>query len=277
MSYEAYDQDLERGAPVELYLFEYGELDDNYYAYTNAARPIVNSGITYNPIPINREVIKTSGKSDKSGLSITVPVTTDLANLFLDFPPPQTVFVTIRAGHLTDPDESFMVVWPGRILSSARNGDEAQLTCESTIVSMKRPARTRYWQHQCSYLIYEPRCGVNRDERKVESVVTDITDNGTVILPGDWNGQWEKKDFKGGFIQWTSHLGRESRTIKRANDMGLTILGTFRGIEIGTEVTLYLGCNRSMDMCRKVHDNIKNYGGQPWIPFENPVKHPNFW
>lgn len=277
MSYEQYEHDVERGAPIELYLFEFGTLDDNFYAYTNADREITSGGIVYKPVPINREAIKTTGKTDKGGLSITVPVKTDLANLFLDFPPPQTVFVTMRAGHLTDPGHSFMVVWTGRVLSSARVGNEAQLTCESSVVSMKRPARTRYWQHQCSYLVYDSRCRLDKETRRVDTEVQDITSTGLVILPAGWNQTFQKIHFRGGFIQWDSPLGRESRTIMTADDTGLSILGTFRGIEIGTEVTLYMGCERSMAFCRDVHDNVANFGGQPWIPFENPVETHNFW
>jgi hypothetical protein len=269
MTFNTYDRDRERGAPVDLYEFICGPTS---YLYTNADAPILG----YTPIPIQRQALKTNGKFEKTNLQIRVPVDTPLSETFLPYPPPYVVKFVLRQVHLTDPDSQPLVVWSGRIISSGRERNEAVLTADSTILSFKRPGLRRNFQHGCPLLLFGNLCRANKESFKKVIDVAEMLD-GKIIVDAAWPLPWTHDKFRGGTLQWTSDLGTETRTIIATTPTSFTVGGALRGVDIGTRLNLYLGCRHDMDDCRATFNNINNYGGQPWIPFKNPVKQHPFW
>lgn len=276
MSFDQIERDPQRGRPVELYKFVYGDGSGSFYAYTNADREITHDGVTFKPIPISRENYRSSGKTEAANMTIKCPLKADLANLFLDYPPTQPVTVTVWQGHLGDTQQEFLVVWLGRILSTAREGDEAVLSCSSTIISLKRPGLRRNYQYSCPHVLFGDQCKASRPAASTTATVIAITPQGLTLSPG-WQGEWPLERFAGGMIRWTGNIGTEYRTILRVEPSGLLrFIGPLRSLEAGSQLTIMRGCNHLMDGCN-THNNINNFGGQPWIPLKNPAKHHNFW
>lgn len=280
MSFEPIEKSDDLGSPYELYEFRYGDTDEAVYRYTNLDRDLVADGVTWFARPIRREAYKSSGKTEKTNLSIRLPITTDLAKLFTDFPPTQVVRVIIRAGHVSDPENNRIVVWVGRVLSVAKEENEAVLTCDSTIVSMKRPGLRRNYQYACPYVLYGQgvaACNASMAAATKPAVVAAIT-GGVVILQGGWQGGIPFVKFSGGMLRWRGATGWEFRTIRTVSDSGdITYIGPVRGLEVGQAIEVILGCNHTMTDCRDLHGNIQNYGGQPWIPTKNPVRYHPYW
>lgn len=151
MSFDTYERDPQRGRPVELYRFVYGDNAASKYHYTNAEQDIRFQGVDFVAIPIDRAEYQATGKPDQENMEISVPLSVDLANLFLSYPPTQPVAVTVWQGHIGDPDNEFLVAWVGLAQSAAREGNEAVITCTSSIVSLKRPALRRNYQYACPH------------------------------------------------------------------------------------------------------------------------------
>jgi len=274
MTYIEAEQSKERAVPYELYTFTFGPNPENVYRYTNAVEAIDD----YEPIPIQRDQYKTTGKAERDQMNIRVPISAGIAQMILPYPPPHEVSVEIRQGHFDQGDA--MVVWVGRLLSNAyEDGGAVVLTCESTLISLKRQGVRRRWQVGCPLLLYSEgvgQCNANRDDFTVEAVVVDFEDSMPVFNPG-WNGPWPIKQFITGMLQWTSQYGTEYRSIRQTTETKVIFNGPLRGVEIGMTVKLILGCNHRQKDCREVFDNILNYGGDPWMPLQNPVRNPNFW
>jgi hypothetical protein len=278
MTFNSRERSVDDGAPIELYQFQYGPEEEHVYRYTNCVRDIGDGpGGVYKAIPISREVIRTTGKMERTSLNIKVPITSDLANLFLPYPPPRVVRVTMWQRHLTDPDRQDMVVWAGRILSNARQGNEAVLSCDNTVLSMKRQGLRRKWQHGCPYLLFGPDCGADKSAHRRPIEVVGINADGSLQFPVDWFLPYKLENFRSGTIEWTTALGREYRTIIDTGDQWIKIGGFLREIEAGTMVDIYPGCGHDMTSCREIFNNINQYGGQDWIPFKNPTKQHPFW
>lgn len=273
MTFETVETSKQFGRPFELYRFQYGPDAADCYKYTNRVKGFQD----FLPIPISRDGISTHGKSESKNLNVRLPKSTDLAKLFLPYPTTMPVEVTIWQCHEEDPDEQALVVWVGRTLSNAYQGNEIILTCESTLISLKRQGLRRHWQIGCPYLLYGPQCKANRSEFTVRAEVMSIVDNVPQFEAG-WNGPFPIEKFRGGMVYWQSDLGNEYRTIRAVGPSFIRFNGPVRGIEVGMEVEMILGCNhqRSTD-CVSVFHNGPNYGGQPWIPLQNPSKHANFW
>lgn len=272
MSFAPIEESRSLGEPITLFLFVFGEGPLDFYAYTDAEQVIFHEGREYQPVPIDRSAITASGTLDKANTTIKMPSEEGLPELFRSYPPSGVVYLTIKQGHAGDPDEAFLVQWTGRVLSSGREAGEATLVCEPVSSSLRRPGLRRNWQYGCPHLLYDSECRANQIAATVTTTATGF-DSSLVNLPDGWNGSFDADKFVNGVIQWTSETGRvEKRRILRIlSSRNVVVAGAVRNLAIGQTVEVRLGCNHTLDDCRDLHNNAPNFGGQPWIPLDNPV------
>ena len=101
-------------------------------------------------------------------------------------------------------------------------------------------------------------------------------------MPAAWFGSRDVTKYLGGLVEWTTAAGNlEIYTILQIfNGKDLLISGLVRDLTAGMTVSVSLGCNRTRDDCLNLHvesgitparGNIRNYGGQDWIPTDSPV------
>lgn len=270
MSFDLVETSRFGGRPVELFAFRFGQNPGDVYAYTNAEEPITWQGITYRPVPIDRESIKADGTLDKSMNKITMPATLELPNLYLIYPPSRVVTLVIRQGHYDENDDmEFKVVGSGRVINVGFSGDEAEVGCESIVTSMRRTSLRRHYQYSCPHQLYGPDCKATK--RQFPAIVEDL-DNTILTVRAGWNTSgFAPKKFLGGMAEWESTYNVEPRTILRVLAENVFLLSGFlRELEIGDQVLLALGCAHDLRDCELVHANVQNFGGDPWIPFDNP-------
>lgn len=277
MAVNDYATSEERGQPVELFKFIYGTETGREHRYTSAERDVDYDGDTYTALPVLRDAIKTKGRGESNEVTIEVPKTSEVAELFRIFPPGRPVSIIIREGHIAndgDPtawvDDEFNVIFTGRVLQSNRKKNTVVLTCESAAAGMKRVGLRRHYQWPCPLVLYGTRCGADKDAAEVTGTVASISGN-VVTLDAGWEGAMEPTDFLAGLFEWDSADGREYRTILGISGDEITLNATTGELAATDEVNLYLGCPHTLDGCRNLHDNIVNYGGHPFIPLVNPV------
>lgn len=280
MSYGTVNESREGAAPIQCYLFRYGTLSGEYYAYTNDTdyRTIAHGGsvgtITYEPIPIDRENVVANGTMDKSAIRIGMDIGTDLAELFRVYPPSTVVSLVIYEGH--DGDGDFVAVWSGRIVSANREGSNFTVSGEPIITQMKRPGLRRNYQYGCPLVLYGDQCGANKAAATVSATVASLS-GATVTLNSGWGGAFSQAKFLRGMIEWTpSGSSVERRSIVRVTGNVLSLSGIPKGLSASDTVSLVLGCNHKAFApdgdCEGLHNNIQNFGGQPWIPIKNVIK-----
>ena len=243
------------------------------YAYTDAERPFTYRGVVYQPIPIKLGEINSTGKLDKSLLEVRIPRTAEITDEFRIYPPSQPITLIIKQGQRTDPDGEFLAVWTGRVLASAREGNESVLSCEPLSSSMRRPGLRRNYQIGCPYVLYGDGCRANKAAATRSTTVSAINNSTQAItLPGGWEGSFSPGKFIGGMVEWITEDGtKEIRKILRRSGNVLTLSGYLRGLDVGYPVDVILGCNHQTSDCENLHDNIRNYGGFPTIPLTNPL------
>lgn len=267
------------GEPVNLYLFRFGDAENEIFAYTDAEQVITVDGIDYTPMPIDRGKINSSGGLDKTNVTVITPANTPLARLYLIYPPSKVTTVIMRAGHLTDPDLEFKVIWTGRVLSCARKGAKAEFTCEPVSTSLRRNGLRRRWQFGCPHALYGPECGANKAAATISVTVANVT-GVRVLLPLDWETEMRAPKYLGGMVQWVRDGATEIRTIIRVENSGRTLVlsGPATGLIPGATISAILGCNHKSGTpaqpdgdCGPLHGNVLNFGGQEHIPFKNPI------
>lgn len=254
------------------------------YAFTNGEHEITRAGVVYRPWPIKHSDIQISGTLDKSDLTITMATGSGLESEFVGFPPSQVINLTIFQGHMDDTPTmvDYPAQWMGRIIAPEFKDNEVSFNCTPVSSSIQRPGLRRNYQLSCPHVLYGPSCRANKRRATVARTVIGVNRNritlaqavgstpaGTAFRPGA---------YVGGLIEWTSDEGRkEARTIVNLTPEGETIFirGTNRGLAVGSRVLLSYGCRRTMADCQDLHFNILNFGGQPFIPLENPLSQKN--
>lgn len=277
MSFNARETSRTLGSPISLYFFRYGDAPDSYYAYTNAEQPVTHNfdpevgEVTFAPIPIDRGPITSSGSLDKATLEIRTPQDSLLSKVFRLHPPSQVVVLTIFNGH--DGDTEFKVGWGGRVLDCQLAGNEATFTCEPISTSLKRPGLRWNWQYGCPHVLYGEDCKADKEAATIIASVTSVA-GALVTLPTTWAPADMKAKYIGGLAEWVNNEGRtEIRTIIRMADSTTLILSGFAlGLLPGSSISLSFGCNHIWNEdCTNLHNNVKNFGGDPFIPTNNPI------
>lgn len=286
MSFGVQESSRDRGEPVELYLFRYGPDPLNVFAYTNADSPIVfDDGITgpltYQAVPITRDAITASGTLDKSTLVVKTSRAQGIADLFRNYPPSSVVNLRIRQGHTNDPSSQFLINWSGRVIGFRVQGAESQYTCEPISTSLRRAGLRRNYQYGCPHVLYGPQCRASKAAATLPQIVLTVS-RAVITVSPTWVPDARKPKYQNGLAEWTTADGRtERRGILRVVGGTITLDGRAAGLTPGMSVKLILGCDHQTGLpgqtgdCLPLHNNIQNYGGQPWIPLKNPIGYSN--
>lgn len=281
MSYGSRESSRYIGAPVKLFLVQgadpTGDSSIGPYAYCDGEVPIVREGISYTPWPIKHSDTTQDGTLDKSDVTVSLALGTPIDELFLAYPPSQVVNMTIFEGHIGDDvtTENYPAIWIGRILGAEWRENELDLSCLPVSASIKRPGLRRNYQIGCPHVLFGPQCGASKAAATVLRHATGI-DRNQITIDTALGANYAQ--YIGGLLEWTNvDDGRkEIRTISdvSSSQTVLTIRGVVRGIWGSTSLSIIRGCNRQMIGCNQ-HNNILNFGGQPFIPSENPLSQKN--
>lgn len=264
MTYAAEEISVQDGAPVELYEFGYGSTALYYTSsgqgYTDAS---VSPSQSYTSANIERSAISSTEEKARNSLTLTVPRTFAIAELFRVSPPSDTVNVTLRRVHRGD-TASVVVAWMGRVLSCQFNGAKATLQCEPISVSLRRSGLRRIYGRACPHVLYGTACGLNKSDFDHATTVSSIS--GLTLTVGSIGAY----SYAGGFVEWVNDAGNtERRFIESHVGTALTLMQAFAGIANTDAVTIYPGCDHTLAAC-DAFGNVLNYGGWPWIPNKNP-------
>lgn len=261
MTYDASEQSVQGGAPVELYQFA---RNAKIWRFTSAEADIVDSSETWESAPITRTAVETTTEQARNALTLTVPRDFEIADLFRISPPTDVIALTVYRYHRGEEDD-VAVIWMGRVLNVSFEGARATITCEPVSASIKRQGLRRLYQKQCPHVLYGPGCTVDKEAHKIDTVITDasgVTVTVAALL---------SKPYAGGWIQYEDADGNfERRFIRSFSGLVLTLNYPFNGLDSATAVTVYPGCDHTMETCDSVYANILNYGGQPFQPEKNP-------
>ena len=279
LSIEVVEQSRSSGIPFNLYEVTYGENPQDKFRYTDAEQPFTLNGDLFTPAPISRGGIKAKGRQTSTEITVTVSRKMGVAGLFRGVSPRRVIFMRIYEGFLPGPSvpgwmvdgSTVSLIWAGRVLEASTKTESVTLTCDTLGAGMKRPGLTRFYQRECPFVLYGPRCNADKTAATYETVAVSVG-NRSITLPGDsWRGGRTNADFVGGMLEWNGEFGTETRLILRYSGDVVTLDGTLPGLTDATPIRMILGCSRLLTSCADLHNNTNNYGGCPYIPTDNPL------
>lgn len=276
MAYNDQENSIEDGAPYYLYEFNTNEA---VWRYTDYPVSITWNGVVWDPFPIKHNEVKQSSEMSKNSIKVTIPITGSFADLFIGWSPDHIVTFTLRRGHFGSNDT--LVFWKGRVSSHNLKDELLELNCESIFTSMRRAGIRARFQRNCRHALYRKGCNVNKANFATSSMLEAVNVL-TLTVPGaatQSNGY-----FQGGIIEFadgsvrmvTQHTGDEVTISRESRYVIDTLSQAGYGVSYGQYygglcVTLYPGCDRTLQMCRDKFDNLDNQGGFKWIPTKNPM------
>ncbi len=264
MSFDIYEQSREGGQPIRCYEFTRGPL---HFLYTTADRPITIAQKVFLPVPISDSGITFSGDSSSDALSITLPADTEVAQMYLGYPPSDEVGIVIWDYHYGEADyivsyvgSVYNVKWPSAVA--------CEITVWSLTASLEKPGLRLCWQRGCPHSLYDNNCKVNEQAYVVKGLVQLF--NGNTIRVTEASG-FPDGWFAGGFMEWEVKAGViERRGIRQHVNVDLIMLGGVYGLSVGQAVNIYPGCVRTTAVCTSKFNNLANYGGAPALPGRSP-------
>ena len=244
-----------------------------FFAFTNAEKPVMRDGITFQPWPVEHGDFSQDGTLDKSGLDVTLAVGTGIDAMFSAGAPSGVLNLIIYKGHhgLGSDAKNWPVEWSGQVAGvSFKNNNRLTVSAQSIATSMSRPGLRRNYQLHCPHALYGESCRASL--RNASALVTISGATSTYVTLSSAPPVARGK-YAGGLLFWTDANGtRQVRTILSISATNrVNVRGIISGLSSGDEVTIALGCNRKMNDCRDLHGNILNFGGQPFIPLQSPV------
>lgn len=286
MTFSLFEESLSGGKPITLYRFKYGPGAEDYICYTDAEKPIRFNNNVYDPVPVDRGKIVSTGNLDKAAVSFTLPDRSAMGDLFRSSPPSYVITLEIYEGHdarraeetaplpgltsTTEDVEDFHLVWGGRIVGYSSERGSIKLNGEPISTALQRPGLRRNYQRGCPHVLYGPDCKAVK--RRFTTTITNIGSNNTILVSPAGLGVLAR--FLGGTIEWTDSRGHKAifTVYGTAESGALRLSGTPLGAAVGLSVDMFLGCDHTRgDRGCAMHNNILNFGGQPWIPLKNPV------
>jgi uncharacterized phage protein (TIGR02218 family) len=245
-----------QGSPIELYHFQRGL--ENWY-YTSYDDDVVFSSNTYLSTQIGRSDIEWQQEIEKSEITVSVPRNNTMIAPYVVYPPTEIMLLTIYREHFYDGDSEYLLYWQGRMLNVEFKGSIADMTCETTFTSMKRPGLRRKHTPQCPHVLYGGKCGLNDQTFRVNGSLVDST--GVTISSVQW-GTYPDGYFTGGRVVYDTY---QRRDILDHTGNILTLNAPLEGAIPGQSVAAYPGCAHNLSDCTNKFNNVINYGGFPYF------------
>lgn len=277
MTYQSYETSTQNGEVTSLYEIVWG---GTKWRYTSADRPLTLGGelidgvftpIVYQPVACSDNGMKQGGSSNED-IEIMMPSNIPINDLYRSTPPANTIRITVRRRHNTDPDGQAFVYWKGYLSNVKRGEGNASITlvCNTLLSSFTRQGLRLGWTRGCPHILYDNECRVNPADFVHETTIAAL--DGNSITMADDGGK-EEGWFTGGYIEW--EVGNPETLDRRGISASLSttqlvLLGTTYRLAVDTPIRVYPGCDLTMATCRNKFVNRENYGGCKQMSGDNP-------
>ena len=176
-----FDQDetgLDTGNPLELYRF-YGEL--GAYTFTSGNRvmnftaPSANTSEQYAPVPLQRTEIVLGDVTEKNELKVTLPYNLMIFDDYVyDISPTDDLVLEIYRQH--GPGGTYRMVFYGTVAGFSVQNSKVTATCPSAFTNyLGSEFPNVFFQSNCNHVLYDARCGLNRDDFKVTARIIAVS------------------------------------------------------------------------------------------------------
>jgi uncharacterized phage protein (TIGR02218 family) len=267
MTFAIYEESIEGGQPVELYVYHY---QGGTFYHTTADADYDLAGVIYTAVPgLSRSEIDDTGEISKSSLTLTAPENYIISALFEVYPPSDVVELTVYRLQRADPTDP-KIMWLGRVLNCTWSVGYSTLMCESMQTRLKQPGLRRIYSKNCPHVLYGSECRANQVFFEETATLDAITAAGFDLHSPDIAG-FPDGYFSGGKMAFDAGGGIiDRRSIRTHLGDRITLSHPIPALDSSSTITLWPGCDRTKETCITKFNNLENYGGFPYMREKNP-------
>lgn len=250
------------------------------YRFTTSTRALFYSGQVYESIGAMRGDLKIATVDGDTALEITLPIDHPFVRRYVKLlTPPQTISVTMRRHY---PGAIVETIWTGPVTSMAisdtASAPEAVFRCPSFLdEQLQRPLPARTIGRLCPYTVYDTRCQVDRTSVlfHVDASVLFVSgrtlryDQGNTSADG-WAKFGEVLVTGGEATGERVTIGTMKYVNLPSSVVEIELHTVVPGLKVGDAITVFAGCDLTLETCRNRFDNVVRFGGQPHLPTKNP-------
>lgn len=260
-----------------------------------------DAGNAYAAVPLTTGNVKADGAMTGAQIDVVLPRQVPLADRFFPVASRTIYFVRIsQASHAGGVIQDHKPMFRGTVIAAAVSGDDGELLRLKLTTHMgllERSGLRRRYQLQCPYVLYGPECRASKPDAIFQANIsappsTSFADVYVVVHGGnpDQPWMWRGRDLRVRnnrmfMIGATVMFGGQSYEVVDLGDGSNSIGVRIRPDQVAAlrEAVLAAApndrvcqvvpnCDHTLACCNDLFRNGPNYGGQPWIPYENPVK-----
>jgi len=257
MTYEASEESVASGQPVELYHW-YSQAGD-HYRQTSCGEIITYAGYDWSPTyRISRNAIKLMGVSTRNEVEITTDFDNPAISGFVAAAPEYPVYVTIYRGHGLN-----FIEYRNLVLNSIRfkQSKDAVVLAEPVTTNLKRARRARISCRLCNVPLYGTFCRVNPTAFQVNGTIDTIS---TITITSAAFATKADGWFVGGKI-FINSLNKQRMILTHVTNT-ITITEPIVGAIVGNSFGALAGCDHTPTTCKNKFANLDNFWGDVKLP-----------
>lgn len=222
----------------------------------------------YIPMPLGRTEIQQKQEITKASLDVTLDIENDLAIKLISAYTENVLSLTV----FTKYPALTQVAWKGRLAGIQPGDATVKLVFESIFTSLRRAGLRARFQKTCRHALYGRGCNLDPEDFATIATLDDL-DGRVLTVPEaalQSNGYYlggMVRDPSGALAYIVNHVGT-SLTLQR---VPYTLQQEFAANGAGVALTIYPGCDHTLETCWAKFVNGLNFGGFPWIPAKNPM------
>lgn len=243
--------------PVELFDIQISGLN---LALTSYNKDYLFEGKTYKAVQIKRNALRIDTNSFDDRVKVTVPLRSQIGQQILNSELESTTALTITKTFVGTTEK--YILWSGTIVQKEIDNYYLHIVCLPTAYMLEKTGNRGQYTRVCRHVLYSRNCGVNKSLFSSQNKIMDAKSS-LVYLQGKIDNS-----YAGGIIKLSNGVSRMILSVN-AEDNTIRLISPFIGDIKGMNVTLYKGCDKSIECCKQRFRNFENYGGFPFIPVRN--------
>lgn len=272
------------------------------WRYTNSDAALKDAdGNDYEPVPLTISNVRADGAMSGDQIDLRLPRGIPLADRFFPVATRTIYKIIIRQGHHDGAlVQDAPLMFTGVVIAAAVSGDDGEilrLKLSTQMGLLERSGLRRRYQYQCPYVLYGPECRASKAFASFAADIqapraTSFADVNIVVhgedpeRPWMWRGRdLRERDNRMFMLGATVKFGGADYEVIDVEDIGSNTIrvrlmpdqveplrqAVMAAAPNDRVCTVIPGCDHTLACCNEVFSNGVNYGGQPWIPYENPV------
>jgi hypothetical protein len=244
-------------------------------SYTSGDAIVSHSGLVFAPVPLERPEVRTRGDLQPSTNPINIDAFAPVAARLLTMHGAlDRITVVVHQGDADLSSPSWVAVFSGTVTAAEQSEDGVvALSVQSTGAVLQRQAFHQGYSLFCTHVLYSQgprRCNASRAAATVTKAVA-VGVGPTIELGSGWSGARAPTDYVGGDTSWVVGTATVRRSIVDADATSITLSAPWPEPPAAVTVSIALGCLKTVASCSALHGNVQNFGGQAWIPLDNPI------